>query len=47
MSLPGRPAARPANLATSWWIAMRGAGPGGIILGSLKACAGSFLAFFA
>jgi len=32
---------------TSWWIALLTAGPGWIILGSLKLLAGSFLAFFA
>ncbi|MGA2054585.1 MAG: ATP-binding protein [Bradyrhizobium sp.] len=31
----------------SWWIALLTAGPGWIILGSLKLLAGSFLAFFA
>src|SRR5665647_3660494 len=32
---------------TSWWIALLSAGPGWIILGSLKLLAGSFLAYFA
>ncbi len=31
----------------AWWIALLSAGPGWIILGSLKLLAGSFLAFFA
>ncbi|PIT05054.1 ATPase [Bradyrhizobium nitroreducens] len=31
----------------SWWIAMMSAGPGWIVLGTLKLLAGSFLAFFA
>jgi signal transduction histidine kinase/CheY-like chemotaxis protein len=31
----------------AWWIAMLSAGPGWIVLGSLKLLAGSFLAFFA
>jgi signal transduction histidine kinase/purine-cytosine permease-like protein/ActR/RegA family two-component response regulator len=31
----------------SWWIAMLSAGPGWIVLGSLKLMAGSFLTFFA
>jgi signal transduction histidine kinase/CheY-like chemotaxis protein/purine-cytosine permease-like protein len=32
---------------TAWWIALLSAGPGWIVLGSLKLLAGSFLAFFA
>src|SRR5947207_4627443 len=32
---------------TSWWIALLCAGPGWIVLGSLKLLAGSFLAYFA
>jgi len=31
----------------AWWIALLGAGPGWIVLGSLKLLAGSFLAYFA
>jgi signal transduction histidine kinase/CheY-like chemotaxis protein len=31
----------------AWWIALVGAGPGWIVIGSLKLLAGSFLAFFA
>ncbi len=31
----------------AWWIAMLNAGPGWIVLGSLKLLAGSFLAYFA
>jgi signal transduction histidine kinase/ActR/RegA family two-component response regulator len=31
----------------AWWIAMLSAGPGWIVLGSLKLLAGSFLAYFA
>ncbi|HET7884589.1 MAG TPA: ATP-binding protein [Bradyrhizobium sp.] len=31
----------------AWWIALLSAGPGWIVLGSLKLLAGSFLAFFA
>lgn len=32
---------------TSWWIAMLCAGPGWIVVGSIKLLAGSFLAYFA
>jgi len=41
------PRDRRTTTRKAWWIALLSAGPGWIILGSLKLLAGSFLAFFA
>jgi signal transduction histidine kinase/CheY-like chemotaxis protein len=41
------PRDRRTTSRTAWWIALLSAGPGWIVLGSLKLLAGSFLAYFA